>query len=119
MANRRMFHKDIVTTDRFLRMSPSCQALYFQLCMNADDEGFVGGAYKITRSMRARKSDLYHLKDMEYIQLFGSGVAYINEWYVQNRIPRDRIKPTFFRTEKMLLCVDDCKKLDEEAGLLD
>ena len=50
MANRRMFHKDIITTDRFISMSPSSQALYFHLSMCADDEGFIGGVYRVTRS---------------------------------------------------------------------
>ena len=41
MANRRMFSKDVVETDKFLNMPLTSQALYFHLGMEADDDGFV------------------------------------------------------------------------------
>ena len=41
MAERRMFTQKITESDAFLDMPLSAQALYFHLCMNADDDGFV------------------------------------------------------------------------------
>ena len=41
MAEKRMFSKKIVSSDAFLEMPLSSQALYFHLAMYADDDGFV------------------------------------------------------------------------------
>ena len=41
MAERRMFALTITDSDAFLDMSLSAQALYFHLCMRADDDGFL------------------------------------------------------------------------------
>ena len=41
MANRRMIAKDVVTGGEFIEMSLPAQALYFQLNLQADDDGFV------------------------------------------------------------------------------
>ena len=41
MAQKRMFSKDVVRTDRFLDMPLSAQALYFHLNLDADVKGFV------------------------------------------------------------------------------
>ena len=40
MAERRMFTRKIIDSDAFTELPPSTQALYFHLCMNADDDGF-------------------------------------------------------------------------------
>ena len=41
MARRRMFSKDIVVTDKFITMPTTSRCLYFELAMQADDDGFV------------------------------------------------------------------------------
>jgi hypothetical protein len=41
MAQRRMFSSQIVSSDEFLEMPLTSQALYFHLGMSADDDGFV------------------------------------------------------------------------------
>lgn len=41
MANRRMFSLDVVDTDKFLDMPASAQALYFNLGMRTDENGFI------------------------------------------------------------------------------
>lgn len=102
MANRRMFHKDIITTDRFISMSPSSQALYFHLSMCADDEGFIGGVYRVTRSLNFRKSDLTRLIEEKYIKVFDSGVGYICDWTKHNHIRKDRFNPSIFINEKLM-----------------
>ena len=48
MAQRRMFSKRIIESAKFLKMPISCQALYFHLGMNADDDGIVE-AFKVMR----------------------------------------------------------------------
>ena len=49
MAARRMFAFAITSSDAFLDMPLSAQALYFHLCLSADDDGFVNAQ---TRSGR-------------------------------------------------------------------
>ena len=49
MAEKRMFAQTIIDSDAFLEMPLSTQALYFHLCMRADDEGFVNNPKKIQR----------------------------------------------------------------------
>ena len=61
MANRRMFSADVVCTDKFLEMPASSQALYLQLGMKADDDGFVSAPKQITRMTNASDDDLEYL----------------------------------------------------------
>ena len=57
MAQRRMFSPKIVSSDAFLDMPISTQALYFHLGMNADDDGFVNPR-KIVRMIGGSDDDL-------------------------------------------------------------
>ena len=41
MANRRMFSRTVTGSGRFLRLGAQTRALYFDLGMEADDDGFV------------------------------------------------------------------------------
>ena len=41
MANRRMFSRSITGSGRFLRLSAQARALYYDLGMEADDDGFA------------------------------------------------------------------------------
>ena len=38
MADKRMFSRKILGSTQFLEMPPQSQALYIQLCMDADDD---------------------------------------------------------------------------------
>lgn len=49
MAKKRMFNIDIVGSDAFLDMAPESQALYLQLSMRADDDGFIGNPKTVVR----------------------------------------------------------------------
>ena len=41
MAEKRMFSAKIIESDAFLDIPATAQMLYFHVCMNADDDGFV------------------------------------------------------------------------------
>ena len=43
MANRRMFARSVTSSGRFLRMSAQARLLYYDLGMEADDDGFAEG----------------------------------------------------------------------------
>lgn len=40
MAEKRMFSKQVLWSDKFIDLPSPAQVLYFQLSMYADDEGF-------------------------------------------------------------------------------
>lgn len=98
MAKKRMFNVDIVENDVFLDMPSSSQNLYFHLCMNADDDGFVGPK-KVMRMCAASQDDLQVLIAKRYILVFESGVAVIKHWTVNNTIKKDRHVKTTYQVE--------------------
>lgn len=110
MANRRMFSKAIVCSDKFLGLPHTSQVLYFQLCMNADDDGFVGSPKSIARMIGANDIDMRLLMESELVYLFESGVIVVMDWKVNNQIKGDRYVPTIYQDEKALLKVCDSKR---------
>jgi len=101
-----MFSKEITTSDTFVDMPMSSQLLYFHLGMEADDEGFIGNAKMLSRAYGANSDDLSLLKAKGFIIMFENGVSVVKDWNLNNKIRKDRIKPTIYRSEKSLLNVD-------------
>lgn len=112
MANKRMFSLDVVDTDLFLEMPTSSQALYFQLGMRADDDGFVSSPKKIAKISNCGEDDLRLLATKGYIIPFDNGVIVITHWNINNnKIKGDRYKPSIYKKEKELLVLDNGKYL--------
>lgn len=105
MAEKRMFSKQTVTSDRFLDLSAKAKVLYFYLSLYADDEGFVSCARNIQRMTGCKPSDLKALCDSGYLIAFESGVYVITHWKVNNSIRADRLKKTSFENERAMLYV--------------
>ena len=63
MAEKRMFSAKIIESDAFLDIPATAQMLYFHICMNADDDGFVNNPRKIIRMCGASEDDLKSLMD--------------------------------------------------------
>lgn len=103
MAQRRMFSKDVVRTDKFLEMPLSAQALYYHLGIDADDDGFIASPKQITRMVGARDDDLRLLIAKGYIIPFDSGVCVVTHWKLNNYLRADRYKPTIYQTEAIQL----------------
>lgn len=99
MADRRMFSKSIADNDQFLDMPLSAQALYFHLCLRADDDGFVGNPKSIQRSISASTQDMTELIEKRYILPFETGVIVIRHWKLHNTIQKDRYHPTIYTGE--------------------
>lgn len=115
MANRRMFSVDVVCTDKFLEMPASSQALYLQLGMKADDDGFVSAPKQITRMTNASEDDFRILVSKGYIIPFDSGVIVIKDWRVNNYLRKDRYTETRHLTEKSVLeVVNDVYVISDE-----
>jgi len=130
MAERRMFSKSIVDSDKFLDMPSSAQNLYFHLGMRADDEGFVNNPKKIQKIIGASDDDVKILLAKKYLILFESGVIVVTHWKIHNYIQKDRFKPTNAISEKALIsldtsnvytldtkCIQDVSSLDTQVRL--
>ena len=100
MAIKRMFHKDVVTTDKFTSLPLSCQALYFQICMLADDEGFVGNPEKLLNLRGRSRYAVEKLVEAGYLYKCDSGVVFVMHWKLHNSIPLDRFHHTVYVDEK-------------------
>lgn len=109
MAERRTFSKKIVDSDAFLDMPLSAQALYFHLCLNADDDGFVGNPKRIRSMIGSTAKDYDLLSKKEFVLTFPSGVAVIKHWLVHNTLKQDRRQHTAFVEEASTLVIDDKK----------
>ena len=107
-----MFSSQIVSSDEFLEMPLTSQALYFHLGMSADDDGFVSPR-KILRMTGAGEDDLKILLTKHFIIRFESGVIVITHWKQNNYLRNDRYTPTIYKAERdRLSCVQSVYALD-------
>ena len=113
MAKKRMFNVDIVGSDAFLDLPHTAQALYFQLGMRADDDGFVGNPKTIQRIAGTKASDLELLVKKRFLLQFPSGVVVIKHWKINNDIKKDRYAPTVYTEEFQMLSTKENKAYTE------
>src|SRR3979409_2346198 len=114
MAKRRMFSSQIVSSDEFLEMPLTSQALYFHLGMSADDDGFVSPR-KILRMTGAGEDDLKVPLVKGFVIPFQSGVIVITHWKQNNYLQADRYTPTIYKDERATLsCIQNVYRLDTE-----
>ena len=99
MAERRMLSSKIVCSDAFIEMPFSAQALYVQLVMEADDDGFLNRAKRIQMSIDAAVTDLPLLIEKRFLLAFPNGVVVIKHWRMNNQIRKDRYTPTQYQDE--------------------
>ena len=117
MARRRMISLDVIDTDLFIDMPVTSRLLYYELCIRADDDGFVGSPKKIQSIVKCSDDDFKVLITKNFIIPFENGVIVIRDWKVHNYIPKDRYKPTIYQKEMKLLNID-CNgsySIDSEA----
>lgn len=103
MAKRRMFSLDIIDTDLFLEMPQSSRLLYYELCMRADDDGFVSSPKKIQKMVGCNEDDFKVLISKKFLIPFDTGVVVIRHWKIHNYIQKDRYKETIYLEEKSQL----------------
>lgn len=94
MAHKRMFSKDITTSDSFREMPTSTQALYFHLGMEADDDGFLDSYKGLMRAVGAKDDDLKLLVAKRFILPRDNGIIVIKHWLINNTIRKDRYTET-------------------------
>lgn len=107
MARRRMFNLDIIDTDLFIEMPQSSRLLYYELCMRADDDGFVSSPKKIQRVVGCSDDDFKVLITKKFIIPFETGIVVIRHWKIHNYIQKDRYKETLYSEEKRLLSQEE------------
>lgn len=118
MANKRMFSKDVVRSDKFLTMPITSQALYFHLSMEADDDGLVGNPKTLVRYIGVNDDDLRILITKGFIIPLEEGVIVIRDWKINNFIRKDRYKPTIYikQKEQIYQIENGAYILKEEGG---
>ena len=100
MARRRMFSKEVViTASGYVNDGEE----YFELAMQADDDGFVSNPKIVLRMLGFNETDLQLLFLNGFVIPFESGVIVITHWKQHNSIPKDRYTPTVYTQEKALL----------------
>lgn len=98
-----MFSLDIIDTDLFLEMPQSSRLLYYELCMRADDDGFVSSPKKIQKMVGCNEDDFKVLISKKFLIPFDTGVVVIRHWKIHNYIQKDRYKETIYLDEKRQL----------------
>lgn len=111
MAQKRMFDKAIIDTDKFMDLPVSSKALYFLLGMEADDEGFVSYK-KVIRIHGGSDDDVKVLLGKGFLIGFPSGVVVITDWNTNNWLDNRRIKETEYQNEKKLIVLTKNKKYE-------
>ncbi len=106
MAERRMFAKAVVGSDRFRELAPASQALYLQLSMAADDEGFLRNAKSTARAIGAGVKELEELVRARLLLRFDSGVMLLRHWLVSNAIRADRRRGTACIAEREMVTLN-------------
>ena len=108
MAERRMFAKSVISSARFLRMPPSSRLLYYDLGMQADDDGVVE-AFTVMRTTGATEDDLRVLCSKGFVVVLNEDlVSYIKDWKTNNFIRNDRYRPTIYKELIVKMnCVDE------------
>lgn len=103
MAKKRMFSLDIIDTDVFMDMPQTSRLLYYELCMRADDDGFVASPKKIMKMVGCNEDDFRILIGKQFIIPFETGIVVIKHWKIHNYIQKDRYKETIYVQEKSQL----------------
>ncbi len=96
MARSRMINKALISKDCFLQLSCATQLLYFHLCLNADDDGFVDNAITLIRQLPVNIEDLKTLIEKGYVILLEDYLYVITHWRQHNRIDKSHYTGTAY-----------------------
>ncbi len=97
MAERRMFARSVIGSARFLRMPATSRLLYYDLGMEADDDGCVE-AFGVMRKTGATEDDLRVLASKGFVRVLNEDfVSYILDWNTNNQIRRDRYHESVYK----------------------
>ena len=106
MADRRMIHRNVVTSDEYITMSYEAQSLYIQFTIEADAYGFVGGVQKIMRSIGVNSNHFAELVNSRFIIPFETGCIVLTHWNLANTRRADRTDVARFPDELSQVTTD-------------
>lgn len=101
-AQKRMFDKKVVESDKFIDLPNSSKALYFMAGMDADDKGFFQPR-KLQRMCGFSDDDFKILIAKGFFITFESGVMVVTDWNKNNWLDSRRISETEYKDELNLL----------------
>lgn len=105
VANRRMFSKELIQSDKFFSMSIKSQLLYFHIGLLVDDDGFSNNYRMYMNVINADEENLYELQKLGYIYVFESGVLVVRDFLQSNQLRKDRYNETIYKDELSLINV--------------
>ena len=113
MAQKRMFDKRIIDTDKFMDLPNSSKALYFMAGMSADDRGFFQPR-KLQKMCGFTDDDYKVLIAKNYFIPFESGVMVVTDWNRNNWLDSRRLTETEYIEElKLLKLINDKYELKD------
>jgi len=116
MAQKRMFDKNVVESDKFLDLPNSSKALYFMAGMEADDKGFFQPR-KLQRMCGFSDDDYKILIAKGFFITFESGVMVVTDWNKNNWLDSRRITETEYIDElNMLKMINNKYELANTEG---
>ena len=102
MAQKRMFDKKVVCSDKFIDLPNSSKALYFMAGMEADDKGFFQP--RLLQRMCGFSDDDYKILIAKgFFITFESGVMVVTDWNKNNWLDSRRITETEYIDELNML----------------
>jgi len=112
MAQKRMFDKRVVESDKFTDLPNSSKALYFMAGMSADDKGFFQPR-RLQKMCGFADDDFKILIAKGFFIAFPSGVMVVTDWNKNNWLDSRRVTETEYVDELNLL-----KLINEKYELL-
>lgn len=93
-----MFAKSVIGSARFLRMPATSRLLYYDLGMDADDDGVVE-AFSVMRKTGATEDDLRVLASKGFVRVMNDDyVSFILDWNTNNQIRKDRYHESAYKS---------------------
>ena len=115
MAQKRMFDKRVVESDKFTDLPNSSKALYFMAGMSADDKGFFQPR-RLQKMCGFTDDDFKILLAKGYFLVFESGVMVVTDWNKNNWLDSRRVTETEYTDElKLLKIVNEKYELDNSC----
>ena len=90
-----MFSKSITNSSAFIKMPATSRLLYYDLGMNADDDGYCEH-FLVMKMTGSSEQDLKVLEANGLIQIFNDNVLIIRHWKENNHIQKDRYKASVY-----------------------
>lgn len=88
-----MFSKTITNSGKFLKMPATSRLLYYDLGMNADDDGYAEW-FTTVRMTGSTEQDLQVLEANGFVKIFDENVLIILNWKENNYLRPDRYTPS-------------------------